>query len=195
MNKPKDFIPIVGVEKEYKKLSSYRFSEEDSKKVVSEMIAQNKKDLAKLGKKALNGKMEDMRLEFLINTPTYYERILKEASSIIGKSVKSIKKLGCRGPADLICIMEDGKEIGIEVKGFTGKKNIDITRPWHNTTPQTANIHNEYAFDTTFINYWYNNVLPVFKREFKMTHDIPEKSVWIKEDMLNIDLNDFQQGT
>jgi hypothetical protein len=139
-----------------------------------------------LGTKATNGKMEDLRLDFLVDTPTYHNRILLEAGSILGKKSVSIRKLGGLGPADLVLTMVDGQEIGMEVKGFIGKKKIDVNRPWHNTTPQTANIHKEYAFDTTFVDYWYAHVIPVFKSEFKMTQDIPEKSVWIKDDMLKI---------
>jgi len=190
METPGDFKPVIGVEKEFQKLLANDQSMEEAKYVVAEMCSQNEKlekeKNAKLGGKAVNGKMEDLRLDFLVNTPTHHDRILLKAGEIRNKKAISIRKLGGLGPADLICIMEDGEEVGIEVKGFIGKREVDEARPWHNTTPQTANIHKEYNFDTTFVNYWYEHVLPVFKREFKITQDIPEKSVWIKEDMLKI---------
>lgn len=179
---PNNFKPVEGIEKQYKILQDYNISIENIKIIIQEMSYLNEK--TKLGGKKHNGKIEDIRLSFLVNTPTYKNRILSIVSNITGKKAISLQKLGNRSYADLVCKMNDGQEIGIEVKGFKGKRTIDTKRPWHNTTPQLANCSKEYNFDKTFVDYWYSHVLPVFKKEFQMKQEIPDKSIWIKKDAL-----------
>jgi hypothetical protein len=183
--KPDDFIPFKGMLEEYQGLKELNLSIEDETFIIDKIRSQHLANLPNFGRKT-NGKMEDLRLVFLVNTPTYKNRTLSEVSRILGKKAISVRKLGGRGRADLVFKLENGQEIDMEVKGFTGKKKIDMTRPWHNTTPQTANIHKKYTVDSTFAYDWYDNVLPVFKNEFSMEQPIPKKSDWIKEDMFHM---------
>jgi hypothetical protein len=187
IKKPYDFIPSKGSLQAYQKLKTMNLPIEDERFIIVKIRSQHLANLSNFGRKA-NGKMEDLRLDFLVDTPTYKNRLLSGVSRILGKKAISFRKLGGRGRADFVFTLEDGHEVGMEVKGFTGKKKIDMTRPWHNTTPQTANIHKEYKVDNTFADYWYANVLPIFKNEFSMEQAIPEKFDWINEDM-------FQMGS
>jgi hypothetical protein len=187
MKKPDYFIPDKGMSQEYQKLKAFNLPIDDERFIIAKILSQQQKQqMANLGKRASNGKMEDLRLDFLVNTPTYKNRLLSEVSRILGREAVSVRKLGGRGRADFIFTLEDGQEVGMEVKGFTGKPKIDITRPWHNTTPQTANINKKYKVDITFADDWYDNVLPMFKNEFSMEQPIPKKSDWMKEDMFHM---------
>jgi hypothetical protein len=177
-----DFKPVKGIEEQYKKLQHHNISIENIKIIIQEMSSLNEKSI--LSGKKHNGKIENFRLDFLVNTPTYKNRILSEVSNITGKKAISLQKLGNRSYADFVCKMDDGQEIGIEAKGFKGKRIIDTKRPWHNTTPQLANCSKEYEFDITFVDYWYSHILPIFKNKFQIKQEIPEKSTWIKKDAL-----------
>lgn len=187
INRPDDFISYKEMLEQYKRLKEWKLSIDDETFIIAKIRSLHLANHPYFGRKT-NNKIEDLRLKFMVDTPTYKTRMLSKVSRILGKKAISVRKLGGRGRADLVFTLEDGEEIGMEVKGFTGKKKIDMTRPWHNTTPQTANIHKEYKVDNTFADYWYANVLPIFKNEFSMEQAIPKRFDWINEDM-------FQMGS
>lgn len=117
-----------------------------------------------------------------INDKTEYGAMIKDKiRSQFGKNIVSAKHIGGKKHHDLQINCDDGTILRCEVKSSKKQAPSKWNTPWHHATQFLNGTGDNWRIRKFYAQEWYKQ-LPVIKRKYKLTNDIPPFDEWWKSD-------------